>query len=693
MSEAVGYSLRDGIGVITVNNPPVNALGQAVRAGLVACLEQGLDDPAAKALVVIGGGRTFPAGADIREFGKPAQPPRLGDLIHAYESSDKLIVAAIHGTALGGGLEVALGCDYRIALGSAAVGLPEVKLGLLPGAGGTQRLPRLIGAAAALDIIVSGNMVKAGKAHKLGLIDVVVDDELESEAVRYANRLVAEGAPLRRLRDKDVPTVAPTLFEDFERSIAGKARGFLAPFNCIKAVRNSVELPFAEGMKRERELFLELMESPHSAAQRYAFFAEREVAKVPGIGKETPRRDVKSVAVLGAGTMGGGIAMTFANAGIPVRLLEVKQEALDKGLANIRRNYDNTARKGRLTQDQVDQRMRLIQPTLSHDDLKDADLVVEAVFESMAVKKDVFGKLDQVCKPGAILATNTSTLNINEIAAVTGRPHDVIGMHFFSPANVMRLLENVRGDKTADDVVATVMDLSRKIGKVAVCVGVCHGFVANRMLLQRQDEADALVAQGATPEQVDKVLFDFGFPMGPFAMADLAGQDVMSSINEERRQVGQSVPVTWVDRLVAMDRLGQKTGAGVFRYADGDRTPRPDPETNRVIEAYRKDEGITPREVSDQEVLERCLYVMVNEGAKILEEGIAARPIDVDMVWIHGFGFPVYRGGPMHWADHVGLAEILGRIEQLHRDTGESRWQPAALLKKLVAEDKGFRDL
>ncbi|MEP4370612.1 MAG: 3-hydroxyacyl-CoA dehydrogenase NAD-binding domain-containing protein, partial [Alloalcanivorax venustensis] len=536
MSEVVSYRLEGDIGVIGVDYPPVNALGQGVREGLVNCLRQGLEDDQAKALVVIGEGRTFPAGADIREFGKPPAGPALPDVINEYESSDKLVIAAIHGTALGGGLEVALGCDYRVALESAKVGLPEVKLGLLPGAGGTQRLPRLVGAKAALDMIVGGNPVKAKDAYKVGIVDEVVGGDLLEGALAYARKLVAENAPLRKIRDLDVKKEEADLFTNYEKSIARKQRGFKAPFHCIKAVQAAVELPFEDGMKRERELFAELLVSPESRAQRHVFFAEREVAKVPGLPKDTAKRDVKSAAIIGAGTMGGGIAMNFANAGIPVKILEVKEDALERGIAVIRKNYENTAKKGRITQEQVEQRMALIRPTLSYDDLGDVDLVIEAVFENMDVKKAVFTELDRVCKPGAILATNTSTLDVNRIASFTQRPEDVVGMHFFSPANVMKLLENVRGEKTSDEVVATVMDLSRRIGKVGVLVGVCHGFVGNRMLHKRQAEAVQLVNEGANPAQVDKVLFDLGFPMGPFAMSDLAGMDVGYRIREELRK-------------------------------------------------------------------------------------------------------------------------------------------------------------
>ena len=692
MSEVVRYELRDGIGVITVDYPPVNALGQAVRAGLQACLRQGLADDGAQALVVIGANKTFPAGADIREFGKPPQGPALPEVINEYEQSGKLVVAAIHGTALGGGLEVALGCDYRVAVASAKVGLPEVKLGILPGAGGTQRLPRLIGAEAALQMIVEGNHVPAPKAKALGIIDEIIEGDLLEGAIAYAKKLVAEKAPLRRICDMQVKLDNPNLFEEFERSIARKQRGFLAPFHCIKAVRAAVELPFAEGLKRERELFAELVASPQSKAQRHVFFAEREVAKVPGLPADVQKREIRTAAIIGAGTMGGGIAMNFANAGIPVYLLEVSQEALDRGVALIRKNYEGSVKSGRLRAEDVDKRMSFIRPTLSYDDLKDVDLVIEAVFENMGIKKQVFAKLDEVCKPGAILASNTSTLDIDEIASATKRPQDVIGMHFFSPANVMKLLENVRGKATAPDVIATVMDLSKKIGKVGVLVGNCHGFVGNRILNQRGREAMSLVNEGASPEQVDKVLYDFGFPMGQFAMSDLAGLDVGYRIREELRKAGvpEAQELTWADKLVLAGRLGQKNGLGIYRYEAGSRTPIPDPEVAKIIEEHRREKGIQPRQISDQEILERCLYVMVNEGAKILEEGIAARPLDIDIVWIYGYGFPVYRGGLMFWADQVGLKTIYEGVLRYHQTIGGKQWEPAPLLERLAKEGKGF---
>ena len=692
MSNPVSLSRDSDIGVIRINYPPVNALGHGVREGLQQCLREALADEQIRAVVVIGEGKTFPAGADIREFGKPPQQPALPAVIDEYEASDKLVVAAIHGTALGGGLEVALGCDYRVALDSARLGLPEVKLGLLPGAGGTQRLPRLVGAQKALEMVVGGNPVKAKEALSLGLVDNVVSGDLLDGALAYTRQLLADNAPLRKLRDLAVPDAQDGLFDQFEQSIARKQRGFKAPFSCIKAVKAAVELPFDKGVERERELFFELLMSPESAAQRHVFFAEREVAKVPGLDKNTPKREINQVAVIGAGTMGGGIAMNFANAGIPVRLLEVKEDALERGVAVIRKNYENTAKKGRISDEQVEQRMALIQPTLSYDDLSDVDLVIEAVFENMDVKEAVFSELDRVCKPGAILATNTSTLDVDRIASFTQRPEDVMGMHFFSPANVMKLLENVRGEKTSDELVATVMDLSRRIGKVGVLVGVCHGFVGNRMLHRRQAEAVQLVNEGASPQQVDKVLFDLGFPMGPFAMSDLAGMDVGYRIREElRKEDPANGPArNWTDELVEAGRLGQKTQAGVFDYKDDDRTPVPSTAVDGIIEHYRSDNGITPREISDQEILERCMYVMVNEGAKILEEGIAARPLDVDVIWIYGYGFPVYRGGVLFWADQVGVKAIFEKANEIYQQTGSDVWKPAKLLSDLAEQGKGF---
>ncbi len=694
MSDAVSFT-RDGeIGVITVANPPVNALSQPVRAGLKDAVQAGLADPGVKAMVLICDGATFIAGADIREFGKPLAAPSLVPVIDAMEASDKPIVAAIHGTALGGGLEVALGCHYRVAVPGARVGLPEVNLGLLPGAGGTQRLPRLVGVEKALDFIVQGTHVPAAEAQRLGLLDELIEGDLKTGAIAFARRVLAEHRGVKRASALPVAPVAADFFANYEAGIARRLRGFKAPFNIIKAVQAAAELPFAEGMKREAELFQELMTSSESRAQRHVFFAEREVAKIPGLPKDTTQREIKAAAVIGAGTMGGGIAMNFANAGIPVTLLEINREALDRGIAVIRKNYEATASKGRLTTADVEKRMGLITPSTAYDDIKQADVVIEAVFENMDIKQEVFRKLDAVCKPGAILATNTSTLNVDAIASVTQRPQDVIGMHFFSPANVMRLLENVRGKQTANDVIATVMNLSRRIGKIGALVGVCDGFVGNRMLHQRTREAMFLVEEGAKPEQIDKVLYDFGFPMGPFAMADMAGLDVGYKVRQERRKAGKIEPreSLWIDRIVEMGRHGQKTGAGIYRYADG-RTPLPDPEIEHLIAQCARDAGIAQRQISDQEILERCLYPMINEGARILEEGIAARALDIDIIWINGYGFPAYRGGPMFWADAIGLKTVCAAYRKYAGQCGDTYWKPAPLLEKLAREGKGFYDL
>jgi 3-hydroxyacyl-CoA dehydrogenase len=687
----VTFSKQDNIGLITVNNPPVNALSQAVRAGLRDAVAQGIADDEVAALVLLCEGRTFIAGADIREFGKPMQEPDLPVVNRAIEESPKPVIAAIHGTALGGGFEVALACHFRIALAGARVGLPEVKLGILPGAGGTQRLPRLIGPKLALEMIVSGEHVPVTKAHVYGAIDEVVEGDLKAAALAYARRVVDEKRPLRRVSTLRAKVEDPGFFDEYRRSIAKKARGFLAPFRCIDAVQAAVELPFEQGVKRERELFVELVNSPESKAQRHVFFAEREVARIPGLPKDTKTRAVKTAAVIGAGTMGGGIAMCFANAGIPVTLLEMNQEALDRGLATIRKNYASTVAKGRLEQQDMDRRMALIRPTLSYDDLKEADLVIEAVFEDMGVKKEVFARLDAVAKPGAILASNTSYLNIDEIAAATGRPQDVMGMHFFSPANVMRLLENVRGAKTAPEVYATAMEVGKKLGKVPVLVGVSWGFVGNRMLAKRSRECGFMLEEGALPQQIDKVLYDFGFPMGPFAVSDLAGLDIGWRNRKAffDRLTPREQANNLLDKICERGRYGQKTGAGFYRY-DDKRNPSPDPEIERLIVEHSKERGIERREIGEQEILERALYSMVNEGAKILEEGVAARPLDIDIVWIYGYGFPVYRGGPMFWADQVGLKTIYEAVLKYQRQFGEKYWKPAPLLERLAREGKGF---
>jgi len=696
MAPLVEYQLHRSIGVITVNNPPVNALSVGVRQGLVDSLQQGLEDPGARALMLLGGGRTFIAGADIREFGKPLAPPDLNAVIARFEASPKAVVAAIHGTALGGGLEVALGCHYRCALTSAQVGFPEVKLGLLPGAGGTQRLPRLIGVEPALQMIVTGDPVRAPRALELGILDHVLDGDLLDGAIAFAERLVAEGRPLRRIADLEdrVRQVPATVFETVRKGIERAARGYLAPFKCIESVRAATTLPFTEGLARERQLFMECMHSPQSKAQIHVFFSEREVARIPDIGKDVPARPIKGAAVIGAGTMGGGIAMNFANAGIPVRLIEVSREALDRGLEVVRHNYAATVEKGRLSQADMDRRMSLIRGTVSYDEIADADVVVEAVFEELELKAEVFARLDKAAKPDAILASNTSTLDIDAMAAATSRPGQVIGTHFFSPANVMRLLEIVRGARTSRETVATTMELARVIRKVGVLVGNCDGFVGNRMLAPYLREAEFLLEEGALPQQVDRVIYDFGFPMGPFAMSDLAGLDVGWRIRKGKaatrpRDLRYS---RIADRICEMGRFGQKTGAGWYRYEKGDRTPRPDPEIEALIVAASRELGIPRRAVSDEEILKRCLHALVNEGARILEEGIALRASDIDIIYIYGYGFPPYRGGPMFHADTVGLKAIHEDVAGFHRAHGPL-WEPAPLLERLAGEGKGFRDV
>ena len=688
-------SLPQGrIGILTVNNPPVNALAAAVRDGIKEGVEAFGDDPNIDAIVLIGGGRTFIAGADIREFGKPPKGANLNDVIATMENCPKIVVAALHGTPLGGGLETALGAHYRVALPSTRVGLPEVHLGLLPGAGGTQRLPRLTGAKYALDAILSGRHIPAPEARKKGIVDAIVEGR---SAGRRGGARPDAGGPERaapaRARPHGDAGIAD-LFKETEKAIARRARGFKAPWSIIKCVQAAVELPFDEGLKRERELFVELLTSPESAAQRYYFFAEREAAKVLDVPADTPQREIKTAGIVGAGTMGGGIAMNFANAGIPVTLLEVKQEALDRGLKTIRTNYENTAKRGGMKAEDVDKRMALIKPTLSYDDLKDADVIIEAVFETMEVKEGVFKKLDEVAKPGAMLATNTSGLDVNQIANYTKRPGDVIGMHFFSPANVMKLLENVRGKATQKDVIATVMSLSKKIGKIPVLVGVCEGFVGNRMLRQRGVQSSYMLEEGALPQQIDKVIYDFGFPMGPFAMSDLAGNDVGWRIRQGKKEKEQrNVRYTGyiADAICELGRFGQKTGAGYYKYNLPDRTPIPDPEVEKIIEETSKKLGITRRAISDQEILERCLYPMVNEGAKILAEGMAQRSLDIDVIWVNGYGWPVYRGGPMWWADNVvGLKTIHDALLRYRDASGDPFWEPAPLLEKLVQEGKKF---
>jgi 3-hydroxyacyl-CoA dehydrogenase len=685
--------------MIALNNPPVNALATPVRAGIADALEKATNDPQIKAVVLIGNGRCFSSGADIREFSEPGKhaSPILPEVIAQIEQCPKPVVAALHSTAFGGGLELALGCHYRIGAPSARLAQPEVKLGIIPGAGGTQRLPRLIGVEPALKMILSGEPVDAEKALALGLLDEVVHGELHDEAVAFAEKLIAERRPLRRARDMDAKLRAvgdvSALLANARKSIERRARGLLAPFLCIESVGNAFKLPFDKALKQERELFERCRDSEQSKAQRYAFFAERRVAKIPDVPADTPVTAISTAAVVGAGTMGGGIAMCFANAGIPVRLLEVSQEILSKGLATIRKNYAATVAKGRLPQTNMDARLGLISGTLDYGDIAGADIVIEAVFEEMDLKKQVFRTLDQVCKPAAILATNTSTLDVNEIAAATARPEKVIGTHFFSPANVMKLVENVRGTKSSKETIATVMRLSKTLGKVGVLVGVCDGFVGNRMYHAYTRQASFLLEEGALPQQVDRVIYDFGFPMGPFAVGDLAGLDISWRIRQRRAKTRPKherySPIA--DRICELGRFGQKTGAGWYRYEPGSRTPIPDPEIEKLIISVSEELGITRRPIEDQEILERCIYALINEGAKILEQGIALRASDIDVIWIYGYGFPVYRGGPMFYADRAGLKVIYNTLSRLYDIHGELL-KPAPLLEKLAKQNKGFHD-
>ncbi len=679
-------AVADGIAVLTVNSPPVNALSAAVRDGIASGIREASSDPAASAIVLMCEGRTFIAGADISEFGKPPKGTPLGEMIAIIESAPKPVVAAIHGTALGGGLETALGCHYRVAVPSAKVGLPEVKLGIIPGAGGTQRLPRVVGAQRALEMITSGEFVGAKAAHEMGLVDEVAPEGgLREAAIAFARKVVAERRPLTKVRDLNDKVEAargtPQVFAEFRKANARKFRGFEAPDACIRAVEAAVNLPFDEGIATEREIFLGLVGGTQSKAQRYVFFAEREVRKIPDLPDDTATLPVNSVGIIGAGTMGGGIAMNFLNAGIPVTIVEAKQDALDRGLSTIRKNYEATAAKGRLKPEDVETRMSLIKGSLDFGSLGSQDLVIEAIYEDMDIKKETFAKLDKIAKPGAILASNTSYLNVDEIASVTSRPENVIGMHFFSPANVMRLLEVVRAEKASREVVATAMKLAPKIGKLGVLVGVCHGFVGNRMLAERQREANRLVEEGAMPWDVDRVLYDFGMPMGPFAMSDLAGLDIGWT-----RETSKSE--TLRDKLCETDRRGQKTGAGFYDY-DAARKASPSPVVEQLVLDHAKGKGIARRAISDAEILERLVYPMINEGAKILDEGKALRASDIDMVWIAGYGWPVYRGGPMFYADTVGPKTILTKMEEWERAIGPE-FKPAALLRRKAEAGETF---
>ncbi|WP_119681302.1 3-hydroxyacyl-CoA dehydrogenase NAD-binding domain-containing protein [Indioceanicola profundi] len=686
------FEVRGDVGIIWIDNPPVNAISHAVRLVLVDGLKQAAGNDAVKAAVIACEGRTSMAGADITEFAGGMKEPGLPEVIAEMDRFGKPLVAAIHGTALGGGFEVALGCHARVALATAKVGLPEVKLGILPGAGGTQRLPRLAGAEAALPVMISGDPISAEQAAGMGAVDKVVQDNLLDAAIAYARELV--GQELRRVRDMPMPAVPAGFFEEARKATAKQKRNLYSPQRIVDAVEAAATLPFDEGMARERELFMDCLRNPQARALQHVFFAERQIAKIPNLAADVKPREVRKVAVIGAGTMGGGIAMNFANAGIPVTILEMSQEAVDRGLGVIRKNYDATAAKGRMTAEQVEQRMGLLTPTLSYDDLGDADLIIEAVFETLEVKHKVFEQLDRVAKPGAVLASNTSYLSIDTIAGYTKRPADVLGMHFFSPANVMKLLEIVRGAQTAPDVLATALDVAKKIRKVGVVAGNCHGFIGNRMLEGYAREANVLVLEGATPQQVDTALVKFGMPMGLFQMMDLAGLDIGYKSRKDRDPASlHPYAYRMSDMLVEAGRMGQKTQAGVYDYAPGDRTPKPSDITAKFIREVVEEVGLPQRSFTDEEIIERCFLALFNIGCEVLREGMAYRAGDIDIVYLYGYGFPAYRGGPMFWAENsIGLANALDKIRGYAAAYGDRWWKPSPLLEKLVAEGRSLKD-
>ncbi|MEM5471683.1 3-hydroxyacyl-CoA dehydrogenase NAD-binding domain-containing protein [Hoeflea sp. AS60] len=691
MAGNVTYTADGDVAVITIDNPPVNAFGFDVRRGVIEAMDRAEADSTVSSVVLTGGGRVFSGGADITEFGKTPREPSLPDVNTRCETMTKPVVAAIHGVAFGGGLEVSLSCHGRIASQDAKLALPEVKLGLIPGAGGTQRLPRLIGPEAALDVIVPGNPVGAQKALSVGLVDRIAGDDLLEDAKAFARELAAAPEKPSAVRDREDKLEAarrdPAAFDAHAADLTKKARGLDAPLACVRAVRLTLDTPFDAALAKERDIFIELMNGEQSKSQRHLFFAEREAGKVPGIGRDVKPRTVAKAAVIGAGTMGGGIAMSLVNGGIPVTILEMSQEALDRGMSVIRRNYDTSVKRGSISEEERDRRLGRLSTTTNYDDIGDADLVIEAVFEEMSVKKVVFGKLDEVMKPGAVLASNTSYLDVDEIAQMTKRPSDVLGMHFFSPANVMKLLEIVRGKETASDVVATALALGKRIGKVPVVVGVCHGFVGNRMLSSRSAENEDLLLEGASPADVDKAFLDFGFLMGPFAMGDLAGLDIGW---RNRKSLGQTAVIA--DALCEEGRFGQKTGKGFYSYEDGPRDGKPDPWVNALIEEKAKELGVNRRNIDATEIVERTIYPMINEGARILEEGIALRPSDIDIVWINGYAFPVGKGGPMFWAEQAGLSHIVERLEYWHGKTGNSVFEPSALLRKAAKSGESLAE-
>ena len=693
MSSPVRYELLGDIGVMSINSPPVNALSHAVRQGIQDAFRTAEGD-ASKALLIICDGRTFVAGADIKEFGQRPKEPYLPDLLNELEALNKPVIAAIHGTALGGGFELCMASHYRCAVANAKVGLPEVKLGLMPGAGGTQRAPRLAGISASLDLITSGNPISAESAETLGLVDRIVAGDLREAALAYAQELVDKGAGCRRTSELPAPSADAATSAEYRKQLAKRARGQVAPQRIVDCVEAASRLPFPDGLKLERDAFIELMAGTQSAGMRHMFFAEREAARVIGIGKETPLRDIQSVAVIGAGTMGSGIAMNFANAGLPVKLLEVNDDALGRGLEIIVRNYAGGVKRGKMSEADAIARRDLIQGTTDYADLGNAELVIEAVFEDLSLKQDIFEKLDDVCKPGAILATNTSYQDVNKIAAVTRRPADVIGLHFFSPAHIMKLLEVVRADETADDVLATCMAMAKKIRKVPVVSGVCYGFIGNRMLQHYGREAQLCLIEGGTPETIDTAMQQWGMAMGPLRVFDLAGLDVgykaRQGLSVEERGDPKSYRIP--DDLVEMDRLGQKSGAGFYTYDAETRGYEFDDVSLSVIEHAAEALGVKRREIDAGEIVDRLIYALINEGMKIVEEGIAQRPSDVDVVYVYGYGFPAYRGGPLHYADEVGLEQVYERICEFRESLGPENWTPAPLLEKLVKENTSLAD-
>ena len=691
MSEPAQYVVRDGVAVITLNNPPVNGLGNALRAAILQALEKADADPAVKAAVIIGSAKAFSGGADIREFNAPRLKPDLPEVNDRQDALKKPLVAAIGGFALGGGLELALGCHYRVAAPRAQLGLPEVKLGILPGSGGTQRLPRVVPMAEAVKMMTTGNPITSERAKELGLVDEIIEGDLLEGAIGFAKTKL--GKPLPRIRDRtaNVDGDPKAFFARVREELAKESKGYPAPLLILECAEAAATRPFDEGRRLERANFDKLVSGPESKALRHMFFAERQTSKIPDVPDDTPVREINTAAVVGAGTMGGGIAMSFANAGIPVTLVDMTQEALDRGLNTIRKNYQGTVAKGRLTSSDMDKRMSLIRGSANLGNIADADIVIEAVFERMDVKQELFRKLDGIVKQGAILATNTSTLDVDKIAAATTRAPDVIGTHFFSPANVMRLLEVVRGKRTAKDVLATTMKLGKRLKKVAVVSGVCDGFIGNRMLEKYGQQALFLLDEGASPRQVDQALQNWGMAMGPFAMYDMAGQDIGWEIRKRRYQERPDFVYSRIaDRVCELGRFGQKTGKGMYRYEPGSRKPIPDPEVDVLISQYRKEIGVEPRSIADHEIVERCIYALVNEGAHILEEGIALRASDIDMVYLTGYGFPPYRGGPMFYADTVGLPKVLAAIERFRNGYQGAQWKPAPLLVRLAHEGKRF---